>query len=120
MSTKPKFATIDEYIAAAVPKARPVLRKLRSIAQRTVPGATECISYQMPSFRHGKIFLHFAAFQHHIGIYPPLTGDSELIRELLPYRGEKGNLKFPLAEPLPYELIERLVPALAAEYAGGS
>jgi uncharacterized protein YdhG (YjbR/CyaY superfamily) len=53
--------------------------------------------------------VHFAAFKNHIGFYPPVSGDKGLDKALAPYRGEKGNLRFPLAQPLPYKLIERIV-----------
>ena len=62
----------------------------------------------MPALRLGGVLLYFAAFKKHIGIYPPVHGDAALLRALAPYRGEKGNLSFPLAEAMPYELIRRV------------
>lgn len=111
--------TIDEYIAAASPEVRPILAEIRSIVERVVPDATPLISYQMPAFRKGRIFIYFAGFKKHIGIYPPLQADAKLDAELKPYRGEKGNLKFPLDQPMPYDLIERVVEALARPHAKG-
>lgn len=113
---KAKFSSVDEYITASAPAARPVLVRLRELAKKAVPQAQETISYQMPALRLTRVFFYFAAFKRHIGIYPPLKDDRALIKELDPYRNEKGNLKFPLDEPLPYELIERLVIALAKQY----
>lgn len=115
-ATKAKLSSVDEYIAAAAPEARPVLTRLRQLGKKAVPQAEEVISYQMPALRLKRVFFYFAAFKKHIGIYPPLQNDPELINELMPYRGEKGNLKFPLNEPLPYKLIERVVVALAQQY----
>jgi uncharacterized protein YdhG (YjbR/CyaY superfamily) len=63
----------------------------------------------MPAIRLRGILLYFAAFTHHIGIYPPVSGNPELQRALAPYAGPKGNLRFPLNEPIPYELIARIV-----------
>lgn len=79
-----------------------------------MPGATECISYQMPAFRHKKVFFYFAAFKSHIGVYLPVQ-DQDLVAELARYRGPKGNLQFPLNEPMPYALIARVARSLAQQ-----
>ena len=63
----------------------------------------------MPTFALRGILIHFAAFKNHIGLYPPVRGDEQLLADVAPYRGEKGNLKFPLDEPIPYALISRIV-----------
>ena len=76
----------------------------------------ECKAWAAAVWQHLNVQPCFAAFKKHIGIYPPLQNDRVLMNELPPYRGEKGNLKFPLNEPLPYELIERVVVALAQQY----
>jgi uncharacterized protein YdhG (YjbR/CyaY superfamily) len=76
------------------------------------PAAVETISYQMPAFKAGRVFIYFAAFKNHIGIYPPVRGNKDLEQDLVPYRGPKGNLKFPLNEPIPFDLIECVVEAL--------
>jgi len=66
--------------------------------------------------RPNRIFIYFAGFKNHIGIYPPVRGDESLTRDLLPYRGEKGNLKVPLDQPMPYDLIQRVAEALSQQY----
>ena len=101
--------TIDEYIAASSDRARPILRRIRSIVRKAAPQATEAISYGIPTFKLDGALVHFAAFRNHIGFYPPVKGDARLQRAAKRYAGEKGNLKFPLDEPIPYELIERIV-----------
>ncbi len=53
--------------------------------------------------------MHFAAFKNHIGFYPPVRGDAALVKAVSPYANERGNLRFPLDQPIPYELIERIV-----------
>ena len=105
-----------EYLAAATPEARMRLEAIRQEAERRVPGTERTIAYQMPALRKGLTIVYFAAFKKHIGIYPPVSAPAELIEELAPYRGPKGNLSFPLDEPLPLELIGRVVEALAAQY----
>lgn len=116
MTARHTFASVDEYIAAADPKAREILQAIRAAAKAAVPDATECISYQMPALRHKKVFFYFAGFKKHIGVYPPVQ-DQALDAELSGYRGPKGNLQFPLTEPVPYALIARVAKALAKQYA---
>ena len=117
MSTsRAAFANVDEYIDAADPRVHAILQAIRTAVAAAVPGATECISYQMPALRHTKVFFYFAAFKKHVGIYPPVHEPS-LAEELVRYRGPKGNLQFPLNEPLPYALIARVAMALAKQYA---
>jgi uncharacterized protein YdhG (YjbR/CyaY superfamily) len=102
-------ATIDAYIAASSLAAQPVLRRIREMARAAAPDAKETVSYRMPALRGRGILVYFAAFKTHIGLFPPIKGDADLDRELAPYRGPKGNLRFPLDEPTPYDLIERVL-----------
>jgi uncharacterized protein YdhG (YjbR/CyaY superfamily) len=110
-------STHEEYIASTSPEARPLLQAIQKTVEALLPNASRCISYKMPAFKQGQVFFYFAAFKKHIGIYPPVTKDAALIRELAPYRGAKGNLSFPLGESLPTELIGRVALALSREYA---
>jgi uncharacterized protein YdhG (YjbR/CyaY superfamily) len=109
--------TIDDYIAAAPPNAQPILEKLRSLAIEICPAAEETISYKLPAFRQGKVFFYFAAFKHHIGIYPPVNEPAILVKKLQPYRGPKGNLQFQYKDGMPYDLIAAVIKALHASYA---
>ena len=102
-------AEIDAYIAAAPPAAQAPLRRIREIARAAAPDAREIISYRMPALRGRGILIYYAAFKAHIGLFPPVKGDADLDEALTPYRGPKGNLRFPLAEPIPEALIERIV-----------
>lgn len=108
----------DEYFAAATPEAKRRLRAIQSEVERRLPEAERCIAYSMPAFRQGKLFFYFAAFKQHLGIYPPVKADRALVAELGPFRGPKGNLSFPLDQPLPLELIGRVAEALHREYSG--
>lgn len=122
MDTAP--ATIDDYIAAFPAPVRAVLRRIRATIRRCAPGATETISYRMPAFRARGVLLWFAAFQRHIGLFPPVRGDAAIERAVRPYAGPKGNLRFPLDAPIPYELIARIarlrVAQDAAKTTGGA
>lgn len=106
---------IADYIAAAAPAAQPILRRLRAAVREAVPDAEECISYRMPALRIRKVFFYFAAFKAHIGIYPPVKGSAALQKRLAKYRGPKGNLQFPLDEPMPYALIAQVARTLAKD-----
>jgi uncharacterized protein YdhG (YjbR/CyaY superfamily) len=107
--------THDDYFASLAPEVRAKLQAIQHLVETLVPAATRCISYRMPAYRDQKVFFYFAAFKNHIGIYPPVRHDQALIKALAAYRGEKGNLSFPLAQPLPLELIGRVALALHLE-----
>jgi uncharacterized protein YdhG (YjbR/CyaY superfamily) len=100
---------IDKYIAAFPPDVQAILKKIRSTVRKAAPRADEKISYRIPAFFQNGIVIYFAAFKKHIGVYPPIRGDEKLNKALARYRGEKGNLQFPLDEPIPYGLITRIV-----------
>jgi uncharacterized protein YdhG (YjbR/CyaY superfamily) len=100
--------TIDEYIAAFSPEVQKILHKIRLTIRRVAPDAQETISYQIPTFKLDGVLVHFAAFKNHIGLYPPVRGDAKLLKAVAPYAGEKGNLRFPLDQPMPYDLIARI------------
>jgi len=101
--------SIDEYIAACSPEVRAILEKIRFTVRNAAPGAQETISYRMPAFKLRGVLVYFAAFKRHIGFYPPVRGDAKLEKAIAAYAGEKGNLRFPLDQPIPYGLIERIV-----------
>lgn len=111
------FASQEAYFETLPGEARSRLVAIQEKVQSLVPGATKCVSYNMPAFRDKRVFFYFAAFKRHIGIYPPVTEDVSLIEALAQFRGPKGNLSFPLDQPLPLGLIERVILALHKEYA---
>jgi uncharacterized protein YdhG (YjbR/CyaY superfamily) len=103
--------SIDQYIQACSPAVRPALQKIRATIRRAAPRAVEAISYRIPAFMLEGVLVYFAAFKNHIGLYPPLRGDAKLQADTARYAGPKGNLRFPLDEPIPYALIARIVKA---------
>ena len=106
--TKPP-KDIDEYIARFPDHVRVILEKVRTTIRTAAPEAKETVSYQMPAFKQHGILVYFAEWTNHIGLYPPVTGDKALEKAIARYAGPKGNLQFPLDEPIPYDLIERIV-----------
>jgi len=115
---KTDFKSVDEYIRAQPKAIQPVLRRVRSIIRKAVPGAVEVISYQLPAYRlaEGPRVLYFAAWKQHYSLYP---ASDELVAAfrgaLTPYRVSKGTLRFPLSEPVPVKLIERVAKFKARE-----
>ena len=101
--------TIDEYIAAFPPNIQAILEQIRLTIHQAAPEAQEAISYQMPTFKLKGNLVHFAAFQNHIGFYPAPTGIEQFSDELSRYAGGKGSVRFPLDQPIPYDLIRRIV-----------
>ncbi len=100
--------TVDEYIAAFPPEVRRILQRVRRVARAAAPEAREVISYRMPALKQNGVLVYFAAFKNHIGLYPPISGDADIAKAVAPYAGEKGNLRFPFDEPIPYDLIARI------------
>ena len=102
--------TIDEYISGFPAEVAQVLTRIRQTVRSVAPDAIEKISYGMPTFWLRRDILHFGAFKEHVGIYPPVR-DADLADRIAPYRGEKGNLRLPLDQPIPYQLIADIVKA---------
>jgi uncharacterized protein YdhG (YjbR/CyaY superfamily) len=100
---------IDGYISQFPADVQAILEKVRTTISHAAPEATETISYQMPAFKLNERLVYFAAWKKHIGFYPPVSGDEALEKAVARYAGEKGNLLFPLDQPIPYDLIERIV-----------
>lgn len=107
---KPQKPTdIDGYISNFPADVQAVLQEVRATIRRAASDAEEVISYQMPAFRQHGILVYFAAWKNHIGLYPPISSDKSIEKAIARYAGPKGNLQFPLEEPMPLDLIERIV-----------
>ena len=112
---KTTYESIDEYILQFPPEIQEILKMLRKVIKEAAPDAEEKISYQMPTFvLHGNL-VHFAAFKNHIGFYPAPSGINAFEHELSQYKGGKGTIRFPIEQPLPYELISKIVKVRVAE-----
>lgn len=109
MAKAQKPEDIDSYISQFPADVQAILEKVRETIRQAAPDAKEVISYQMPAFKRQGILVYFAAWKKHIGLYPPISGDKALEKAVAPYAGPKGNLQFPLDEPIPYDLIQRIV-----------
>jgi uncharacterized protein YdhG (YjbR/CyaY superfamily) len=101
---------IDEYIAGFPPKVQALLRKMRATIRKAAPKASQRISYGMPAFVvDGKILVWYAGFKSHIGLYPKAAAIAAFKKELSRYKFAKGSVQFPFTEPLPLDLIGRIV-----------
>lgn len=115
MEVKITYESIDDYISKFPPEIQEILSTIRKVIKETAPDAIEKISYQMPTFTlHGNL-VHFAAFKNHIGFYPTPNGIDAFKEELSVYKGAKGSIQFPLHQPMPYELISKIVKFRVAE-----
>jgi uncharacterized protein YdhG (YjbR/CyaY superfamily) len=106
---------INEYIAGFPVEIQQILEKIRAIVHEEAPGAEEAIKYQMPTFVLKGNLVHFAAFKNHVGFYPTPSGTEKFKEELAPYQGGKGSIRFPLDQPIPYDLIRKIVTFRVAE-----
>lgn len=109
MQEQVNYTNIDEYIALFPVEIQEKLKKIREVVHNAAPDAVERIAYQMPTFSLAGNLVHFAAFKNHIGFYPTPSGTEEFSKELAAYDGSKGTVRFPLDQPLPYDLIARIV-----------
>ena len=107
---RPKPADIDEYIAGFPKETQKVLKLIRATIRKAAPKAEETISYAIPAYKlDGKWLIYFAAFTNHVSIYPAPRGKDEFRDELAKYKGGKGTVQFLLREPIPTDLINRIV-----------
>lgn len=118
MTASPKSTgSIDAYILRFPPDVQAKLQKLRQVIHDAAPAATEAISYGIPTFKLNGNLVHFAAYKKHIGFYPAPSAIDAYREELSPYEVSKGAVQFPLNQPLPFELIARIVAFRVAEQA---
>jgi len=101
---------IDDYIAGFPKNVQKLLQQVRKTIRKAAPDAEEAIKYQIPTFTlNGANLVHFAAYKEHIGFYPAPRAIEEFKDELAAYAGAKGTVRFPLDEPIPHDLISRMV-----------
>ena len=107
---KTDFKSVNEYIASKPSDVRPVLKRLRSIIRKAVPAAEEVISYQIPVYKlNGVPVLYFAGWKQHYSLYPASDAlVAAFNHQLSRYELSKGTIRFPLSEPIPVDLIERI------------
>ena len=101
---------VDSYISGFPPEIQKKLKQIRTLIKKTAKGAEENISYGMPAYKYNrKVLVYFAAHKSHIGFYATPTASEKFKKELSVYKTGKGSIQFPLDEPLPIDLIKRIV-----------
>jgi uncharacterized protein YdhG (YjbR/CyaY superfamily) len=116
---KTDFKSVGEYIATHPKDVQAILQRVRGTIRKAVPGAEEVISYQIPAYKvPGGPVLYFAGWKEHCSIYPATDGVLEAFKdELAPYKVTKGTIRFPLSQPIPVKLIERIAKFRAEQVA---
>jgi uncharacterized protein YdhG (YjbR/CyaY superfamily) len=116
---KTEFKTVDEYIAAQPDDVRDALRRVRQAIRKALPDADELISYNMPTYKaNGHRLIYFAGWKTHFSLYAASAAIVAAFKtELAKYEIEKGTIRFPLSEPVPEKLIERIAKFRAKEAA---
>jgi uncharacterized protein YdhG (YjbR/CyaY superfamily) len=110
-----KPENIDEYISGFPNETQKALQQLRATIKKAAPQAEEVISYAMAAFKLNGMLVWFGGFSTHIGFYPGASGIAAFKKELSVYKGAKGSVQFPLANPLPLGLITKIVKFRVAE-----
>ena len=119
MASRSTANSIDQYIAGFPPETQKALEELRALIKASALDATEKISYAMPTFDlNGHHLVHFAGYEKHVGFYPTGSGVEAFKEELKPYKSGKGSVQFPLGQPLPTDLIRRIVEFRVEENTG--
>jgi uncharacterized protein YdhG (YjbR/CyaY superfamily) len=101
--------SIDEYIERFPKETQQLLQKMRLTIRKAAPEAKESISYGMPTFKLGRNRVHFAGYKNHIGFYSIPYGVEAIEKELSKYKQGRGSVQFPIKDPLPINLIIRVV-----------
>jgi len=115
-SKKASFTSIDEYIATFPEDVQRIMKQLRKTIKAVAPGVEEAISYNMPTFNlNGRYLVYFSGWKTHIAFYGAPRGNAEFKEDMSAYETGAGTLKFPLAEPLPFDLITKIVKFRATE-----
>ena len=116
---KSPFKSVDDYIAARPKAVQGILKRVRNTIRKAVPRAAESISYNIPAYKlNGERVIYFAGWKQHYSLYPAIGRlVAEFKVELAPYEISKGTIRFPLSDPVPVKLIERIAKFRAKEAA---
>lgn len=110
-----KNPAVTAYIAAFPKQTQSQLNVLRELFFQEVPEVQEVISYQMPAYKKGKMIAYYAGYKNHIGFYPTATGIKAFENEISGYKWSKGAIQFPIDQPLPLDLIRKIIQFKCAE-----
>ncbi len=101
---------VEAYLSQFEGDVRQRLDAVRTVIRGSAPAATEQISYGLVGYKlNGKPLVYFGGFPNHVGLYATPNAHEAFARDFAPYRQGKGSVQFPHTQPLPLELIERVV-----------
>lgn len=113
---KTSYKNVDEYIRSFPEETQELLKQVRNTIRQAAPEVKESISYGMPAYKlNGRPLVYFAGYQNHIGFYATPTGHKKFAGELSKYKQGKGSVQFPIDQPMPLDLIERITKFRAIE-----
>jgi uncharacterized protein YdhG (YjbR/CyaY superfamily) len=116
MSMKPK--SVEEYLASLPEDRRAVVESMRATARASAPEAVETIAYDMPALRttDGRFLVSYAAYRGHYSLFPsnPVV-NAEVGPAIEPYLAGRGTIRFPAKEPVPLDLVKKVVAARVKE-----
>ena len=116
---KTDVKSVDGYIARHPDAVQAILRRVRGTIRKALPRAEEMISYQIPTYKlHGSYVVYFAGWKQHYSLYPATNRLVAAFKDdLAPYKVNKGTIRFPLSEPVPVRLIDRIAKFLGKDAA---
>jgi len=100
---------IDTYISSFPLVTQKRLSEIRLLIKQAAPAAEEIISYQMPAYKLQGVLVYFAGYKNHIGFYPTASGIKQFQLDIVAYKHSKGAVQFPINEPIPADLVARIV-----------
>ncbi len=101
---------VKQYIDKQPSPQKEIMEKVRVVIQHSAPLAEEAMSYGVPAFKlRGHLLVAYAAFKQHIGIYPEPQTIEVFEKELQNYTTSKGAIQFQIDQPIPYDLMEKIV-----------
>jgi len=106
---------VDSYISDFPKETQKLLRQVRATIKNAAPKAKEEVSYRMPAYKYHGMLVYFAGYQHHIGFYPGAAGVANFKKDIAKYKSAKGSVQFPINEPMPLQLITKIVKFRAKE-----
>lgn len=106
-----KHESVDAYMAQLAEDRRADMEKIRQTIREAAPEATETIAYNMPALRlKGSFLVSYEAYRRHYSLFPWTERMLEALGdELRPYAVGKGTIRFPANEPVPMDLVRRIV-----------
>jgi uncharacterized protein YdhG (YjbR/CyaY superfamily) len=104
-----KFKTVDQYISGFPASTKKILRQVRKTIHEAAPEAEDVISYNMPAVKQNGVLVYYAAYEKHIGFYPTASPIKVFGNQLSDYKFSKGAIQFPIDQPMPLDLITKIV-----------